>query len=153
MITENDIVGIWLLVDRGSRGENEALLAKRYGDKQEGVLIISPDGWFSANIGWADRPPLPGNPAWHTDAPDAARLKAFDTFISYGGTWRIEHDQMINTVHFALNPGWVGGEQVRGLKLLPGGGLELTVTRRWPSGEEASGWVTWRRASPSNVMP
>ena len=50
-----------------------------------GTIIISKEGWMNAAICWKDRPQLTGNPSWHTDAPEADRVKAFDTYISYGG--------------------------------------------------------------------
>lgn len=146
MITEQDIVGTWLMDDRGATTEHDHLVADRYGAEQEGLLMISPDGWLLAAVCWADRPPLTDNPAFHTDAPDVDRLQAFDTYLSYGGNWRLEDGRLITKVRFALNPGWVGTEEVRGLELLDDGRLKLTVTRRWPTGEEIEAWVTWQRA-------
>ncbi|MBT5895162.1 MAG: hypothetical protein HOH61_04615 [Rhodospirillaceae bacterium] len=147
MIRAEDITGSWLLVERGASESQRAALRERYGDhKSEGAVILSPDGWMCAALGHSGRPPLPGNPEWHTDAPDAARLAAFDTFVSYAGRWRIEDGRLVTKVAFALNPSWVGGEQVRGVEMLDGGKMRLIVTRVWPNGEEISVWVDWRRA-------
>ncbi|MBT4491593.1 MAG: hypothetical protein HOC72_28910, partial [Rhodospirillaceae bacterium] len=65
---------------------------------------------------------------------------------SYAGRWRIEDGRLVTKVAFALNPSWVGGEQVRGVEMLDGGKMRLIVTRVWPNGEEISVWVDWRRA-------
>ena len=110
------------------------------------MLIVSADGWMNAALCHGGRPALTGNPAWHTDAPEADRLAAFDTYISYAGTWTLENDIFTTDVRFALNPGWVGGEQVRGVEITPDGLLILSLSRAWPDGRVVSGWVSWRRA-------
>ena len=146
MITDHDITGTWLVVARANDDPNDQQIAlDRYGDDPRGMVIISPDGWMNASLCHGGRPPLPGNPAWHTDAPDAHRLAAYDTYISYGGRWRLENDTLITKVEFALNPGWVGGEQSRGIKLMPGGEMKLLLSREWPDGTIVNAWVHWRR--------
>ncbi len=147
MVKNSDIVGTWLLVDRGTDDPHDAQLSKaRYGESSQGLLILSKDGWMNAAISWKDRPGLTGNPAWHTDAPDIERLRAFDTYISYGGKWNLSNDTLTTKVEFALNPSWVGGEQIRGVKILPDGKLMLTLSRPWPTGKVMRAWVRWQRA-------
>ena len=91
MITEQDITGTWILVARGNDDPEDARVSiERYGRDPRGMVIISPDGWMNASLCHGERPPLSGDPAWHTDAPDADRLSAYDTYISYGGRWRLE---------------------------------------------------------------
>ena len=148
MITENDIIGTWRLIARGNdNARDEIVSLKRYGDAPEGMVIISADGWMNASLCHGDRPTLTGDPAWHTDAPDVDRLAAFDTYISYGGRWRLEGETFITSVEFALNPGWVGKEQTRGVKILPNGEMKLLLSRRWPDGRLVNAWVQWRRAT------
>ena len=147
MVDKNDIIGTWTLVDRGTDDPVDAELSRaRYGEDSKGLLIISKEGWMNAAICWKDRPQLTGNPSWHTDAPEADRVKAFDTYISYGGKWTLENDIFTTKVEFSLNPGWVGGSQKRGMKMLPNNELLLTLSRAWPSGRVMNGWVRWRRA-------
>ena len=147
MVSKEDITGTWLLVERGSDDPADAALAlKRYGDAQQGVLIVSADGWMNAALCHGDRPALSGDPAWHTDAPAADRLVAFDTYISYAGTWTLEDDVFATEVSFALNPGWVGGQQVRGVEITADDYLILSLSRAWPDGRVVSGWVKWKRA-------
>lgn len=148
MVNAEDITGTWLVVARGNDDpEDEKISRERYGDDPQGLLIISPDGWMNAALCWGGRAPLAGDPAWHTDAPDADRLRAFDTYISYGGRWSLEDGVFRTQVEFALNPGWVGGEQVRGAALLPDGQLKLSLSRTWPDGRTVDAWVRWRRAA------
>ena len=105
------------------------------------------DGWLCAAVCRGDRALLPDDPAWHADAPEADRLAAFDSYLSYAGRWRIEDNRLITKVEFALNPSWVGSEEIRDVEFLSDGTMRLVVTRVWPSGEEVRVWVDWRRAS------
>ncbi|MDP6925568.1 MAG: lipocalin-like domain-containing protein [Rhodospirillales bacterium] len=146
MIAAEDITGTWLLIERGASESAQGELLQRYGAQSEGMAIFSPDGWLSGIVCRSDRAPLPGNADWHADAPADARLAAFDSYVSYAGHWRVENDQLITKVRFALNPNWVGGEQVRDIELLADGKMRLVVTRVWPNGERVSVWLDWRRA-------
>lgn len=146
MVSAEDIIGTWLLVDRDASESHRSELLERYGEQSEGIVIISPDGWLCAAVSRSNRTPLPGNPAWHADAPEAARLAAFDSYVSYAGRWRIEDSRLVTKVEFALNPNWVGNDQIRDVELLPDGTMRLVVTRVWPSGNKVSVWVDWRRA-------
>lgn len=146
LVTAEDIVGTWLMVDRGAGADEQEQLRERYGEKSEGLVIISPGGWLCAAVCRAGREPLPGNPAWAPDAPAEARLAAFDSYVSYGGRWRVENGQLITKVAFALNPSWVGGDQVRDLELREGGILRLMPVRTWADGRKSGVWIDWKRA-------
>ncbi|MEK9645699.1 MAG: lipocalin-like domain-containing protein [Alphaproteobacteria bacterium] len=146
-ITAEQIHGTWVMVDRGTdSAEDEALGRERYGDDPQGWMILSPDGWMSGVVCWGGRPALAGDPAWHVDAPDADRLHAFDTYLSYGGRYAIENSVLTTTVEHSINPGWVGGTQVRGLEKPGDGTLILHWERAWADGHVVRGWVRWRRA-------
>jgi hypothetical protein len=146
MVTENDITGTWRMIERDTDPEVRAEMLARYSDKSDGLVIFSPDGWMSAIVCHAERDPLPGEPAWQSEAPAEARLAAFDSYISYAGRWRIEDGKLKTTVHYALNPNWIGGDQVRDIELRDDGTLRLTVTRTWPNGKTVAVRIDWRRA-------
>ena len=62
MVTRQEIVGTWLMVDRGTDDPaDEAASLARYGPEPRGLLIISDEGWMNAAISWRDRPGLTGN--------------------------------------------------------------------------------------------
>ena len=72
MVTKEEIVGTWLMVDRGTDdAADEAASFTRYGPEPRELLIISDEGWMNAAISWRDRLGLTGDPAWPTDARDA----------------------------------------------------------------------------------
>ena len=148
MVTGKDILGSWLMVDRGTDSEADRQQARaRYGDDPQGFMIFAPDGWMNAIVCWGGRPVLPGAPDWHADAPDTEKLRAFDTYLSYGGRWKVENSTLSTEVAFALNPGWVGGKQVRQLEMTEDGHLILRLSRAWPDGRVMNGWVRWKRAA------
>jgi len=148
MVKGEDIIGSWLMVDRGFDDEEDRELARaRYGDNPTGFVIFAPDGWMNAIVCWGDRPALPGAPDWHSDAPAEDKIRAFDTYLSYGGRWTVKDGTLTTRVEFALNPGWVGGEQVRTVEMPGDGHLILKLSRAWPDGRVVSGWVRWRRAA------
>ena len=61
MVTKEDIIGTWLLVDRGTDDPTDAKASlARYGDDPQGLLIISKEGWMNAAICWGGRPGLTG---------------------------------------------------------------------------------------------
>lgn len=154
VVTADDIVGAWLMTGRGTdSAEDEALGRARYGDDPQGFVIFSPDGWMNAIVCNGGRAPLAGDPAWHADAPDADRLGAFDTYLSYGGRWSVENSVLTTEVDFALNPGWVGGQQVRRLEMRDDDTLVLNWARAWEDGHVVRGWVSWRRAPSSPLSP
>jgi hypothetical protein len=148
MVTGKDILGSWLMVDRGTDSKADRQQARaRYGDDPKGFMIFAPDGWMNAIVCWGGRPTLSGAPDWHADAPDADKLRAFDTYLSYGGRWTVENSVLTTEVEFALNPGWVGGKQVRRLEMTKDGHLILKLSRAWPDGRVMNGWVRWKRAA------
>ena len=78
------------MVDRGiDSQEDRAQWTARYGSNLEGFMIFAPDGWMNAIVCCGGWPGLTGDPVWHTDAPDAERLRAFDTYLSFGGAGRL----------------------------------------------------------------
>ena len=51
MVKKPDIIGTWILVDRGTDDPVDAELSKsRYGEDSKGLLIISKEGWMNAAI-------------------------------------------------------------------------------------------------------
>jgi len=146
MITTDDLVGTWRMIGPDTDPEFRAEMLARYSERSDGLVIFSPDGWMSAIVCHGGRDPLPGNPAWQSEAPIEAQLAAFGSYISYAGRWRLENGKLITKVHFALNPNWVGGEQVRDIELRDDGTLQLVVTRTWPNGKAVAVRIDWARA-------
>lgn len=77
-------------------------------------------------------------------APMAEKAAAFDSYFHYAGTWRIDGEQVIHAVEHALNPNFVGTDQVRDMDY-SGDQLILSASHRTASGAEMRNMLVWRR--------
>ena len=146
MVNGDDIIGSWVMVDRGTDSEEDRVKARdRYGDDPQGFMIFASDGWMNVIVCWGGRPALPGDPTWHTDAPEADKVRAFDTYLSYGGEWTVKDSVLTTKVRYGLNP--VGrGRPGKGSGAVGRGALDakgVTGLAGWP-GYERMGPVAAR---------
>lgn len=119
----SELAGVWRLVsfhdvdDEGNRGEGPL------GPAPRGLLFYSADGYVSVTMMRA-----PDHGAPNHDAPDqepGADGGPRQDYMSYAGTWRRSGGQVFHALTVAPDPGWLGTEQVRDLRL---DGDRLTLT-------------------------
>jgi hypothetical protein len=115
-----------------------------------GLIVYSADGWMSACIGRAGRPRLSSDSV--RSAPEAERLAAFESWFQYAGPYELrERDGRLQVVHrvtHALNPNFVGTEQVRNVDFDADGTLTLSASDLMPgSAVERHHRLRWRRAA------
>ncbi len=113
-----------------------------FGPAPEGMILYTPDGHMSALIAEAGRKPL--SAASMKTAPEAERADAFASFFAYGGTWRVEGDDVIHVVTTALNPAFVGTEQRRRMAF-DGTGLTLSADEPDGRGGSRRHAIRWRK--------
>jgi hypothetical protein len=101
-----------------------------YGQDAGGVICYTPDGWMNASIYRAGRKPLSTENV--RAAPEGERLAAFDSFFNYGGRYEIKGDHVVHSVTHALNPNFVGTDQVRKMTFAADGTLTLSATDMLP---------------------
>jgi hypothetical protein len=79
------------------------------------MIMYTTDGHMNACIARAGRRPLSSESV--RSAPEAERLAAFESYFQYAGPYRIRTEggrqQVVHTVTHALNPNFVGTQQVR----------------------------------------
>jgi hypothetical protein len=109
------------------------------GDTPTGILILTDDGWFSAQGGAGDR--RRGAAESQVDAPDDELAAWARGYVAYSGRYEVDGDRMYFTGEVALFPNSVGVRQVRTWKLE---GDTLTLR---PPGQE----LRWHRASAEIV--
>jgi hypothetical protein len=82
------------------------------------MLVYTASGHMSAILSRQARPPL-GVSRLETAAraSEKARADAFNSYLSYAGTWRIEEDRVVHSVTLSLTPDAVGAENVRNAQL------------------------------------
>jgi len=122
-----------------------------FGADATGLILYSHDGTMSACIARAGRKPLSSDSV--RSAPQDERLAAFESYFQYAGPYQVRsgpdgRQQVVHTVTHALNPNFVGTEQVRNMDFAADGSLTLSA-----SGVAAGTAVArhhrliWRRAS------
>ncbi len=106
----NRIIGTWKLVSAEEtlrNGSNRAM----YGERGQGFLMYSADGFMCAVLMNPDRPKWadPKNPT------QADKASAFDGFYGYCGRYEIDakHNQLVHLPEVSTGPDFVATRQVR----------------------------------------
>jgi Lipocalin-like domain len=110
----DQLVGTWQLQSWVALDEH-GNVEKPFGDHPTGVLVITSDGWLSAQLAASRRQDLAAgsNPL----GEPAGQSAAFLTYVAYAGRYRTDGDRVTTTVQVSLIPDLVGSEQVRGIEL------------------------------------
>ena len=103
-----EIVGTWKLVSVVYEDQATKERTSVYGEHPRGIQIATPEGrWLALMTG--ENRPIPKT--------DEDRAQALKTMIAYTGRYRVEDGKVITKVEAAWNEAWVGGEQVREIKI------------------------------------
>src|SRR5205814_8505181 len=108
-------------------------------DSPTGLLILTDDGWFSAQGGAGDR--RRGATERQADATDAELVEWARGYQAYAGRYEVDGDRIYFTGGVSLFPNWLVSRQVRTWRL-EGDTLILR-----PPGAE----LRWHRASTEVV--
>lgn len=145
MIQESDLYGVWYLVDFLIQFSDGREPFVPFDGSPRGQLIYDPSGYMSAVLFSADRESLDVD---RLENAHKARVEekaaAFDSYLSYGGTYRIEGDEVVHLVEHSLLPNTVGLEQRRNLAF-DGDLLVLSYDITPASGVTRRYELTWRR--------
>ena len=138
---EAELVGAWALVDFWIRFDDGRPAQAGFGPGATGWLLYSDSGRMSALLSRAQRPAL-SIPRLESAqrAPAAEKAQAFDDYLSYAGSWRLDGDEVVHEVSEALVPNIVGLAQRRRASL---SGDLLTLSYR---GGPKLYTLRWRRA-------
>ena len=104
-------LGAWQLRSWEIRHADGGATTYPYGEDPIGWLIYTPDGRMSATISRRARAPLSAANA--RKAKDAEKVAAFDTYLSYSGSFVVDDDVVVHRVELSLNPNLCGTEQRR----------------------------------------
>lgn len=141
--TAGRLVGAWELAawDLSVDGEPGS---HGFGDAVTGLLLYLADGHMSAILSDPDRAPLSVEP--FAVAPAEERAQASRGYVSYGGRWTVDGDEVRHHVELCLLPNWVGVDLVRRISW-DGDRLVLaTAPERDATGRVVTNRLTWRRA-------
>lgn len=121
---DHPIIGAWSL-QRWRIRRSDGRESHPYGEEPQGRLLYSADGQMLAAIARRERTIL--SAAVPRQAPAEEKAAAFDSYFSYGGRFEIRGEQVIHHVDIALNPNFVGTQQVRDMHF-DGDTLTLSAT-------------------------
>ena len=99
----SSVVGVWRLVKATATGPNGEALPPPYGAKPTGTLTLTAEGRMLA-VTCDGRPEMPAG------GPERE-------FNSYCGNYTFDGKTLITRVDAAANRAWIGGEQVRAVKI------------------------------------
>lgn len=145
----NPLLGVWQLLRWEIAYDDGRPATYPYGADASGLILYTHDGAMSACIARAGRAPL--SSASVRSAPQAQRLAAFESYFQYAGTYEIQPhpeggQQVVHRVSHALNPNFVGTEQVRRMALGSDGTLTLSASDTVPGSQVLRHHrLIWRR--------
>jgi hypothetical protein len=142
-LTASDFVGAWDLGDFRITFSDDRPPVFPFGEDAVGQIIYAASGHMSAVLSRADRPALTASRLETTgSAPSSEKAAAFDSYLSYGGTWTVDGNDIVHTVTHALSPNLVGQKNRRHVtlagdsvtlsySLVARSGVTRTYTLRW----------------------
>lgn len=137
------VVGVWKLVSCiqfDEAGEADY----PYGEEPYGYLIYGDDRRFCVAIMRKDRSLYASSDFRGGTAEE--KVKAVETFASYGGTYSYDKDNMVHHVEASLFPNWVDTDQHRFVELA-GNKLMLTTPDMLSEGKLKKAHLIWERVS------
>jgi len=159
----DDILGAWRLISLDLFSDEESgshLITQPLGPTPLGRAIFSPEGYVSFNLTDPDRtkPFIKKAVPWIV-AEDEDIAFVSRPMIAYWGRFRVfeeEGDLRFGTqVEVALDPSWIGTEQVRRVSIREEDGKKILVLKPieyvlLPNGIKGAGVLTWEKMERSD---
>src|SRR4051812_32092128 len=98
-------LGSWITVDGAGR------VGQPMGATPTGLLILTEDGWFSAQGGAGDR--RRGASEQQLEASDDELAAWARGYVAYAGRYEVDGEHIVFTGDVSLFPNWVGSRQMR----------------------------------------
>ncbi|CAH0054518.1 unnamed protein product [Clonostachys solani] len=148
------IIGTWELLSYDmmvSSESGETEVRKLAGETPLGRIVFTRDQFISVHVTDPRAISPTEDGAWY-QARDEEVLRAARPHVSYCGQFRLFHegesDYLATTVHVALDPNWVGSEQVRRIEMNHDDGrglLTLHPTQEFllSDGKKSTASLTW----------
>lgn len=145
-LTVAQLLGTWHLVSIEDTIAGRAQPAVDLGAHPVGCLMYAPDGHMCATLADGNRA------SWRdpTAPSDAEKIAAYDSFIAYSGTFRLDADNSV-VYHYpkiAWLPAYVGTTQARPFRL-EGDKLIITVNEDLGDARLEKRVLVWQRAKTS----
>ncbi len=139
----SSLAGTWRLVSAETiTGSGE--ISHPFGKDATGYLIYSPDGYMAVLITQANRSNF-ASADFRAGSPDE-QATAFDTCVSYCGTYEVKSDKVVHHIELSLFPNWSGTNQERFFEF-SGDRLILRTAPMVMGGVERTARLTWHRVA------
>jgi hypothetical protein len=140
---EPAITGAWKLVSYAREEIGSGAVARPWGEKPQGYLLLLPSGHMSMVITSEGRTPVS-----HDDAQyEAKSAKLMSSVTAYAGTYTLKGDTVVFHVEAAWQPDWVGTDQPRQIKIDQDVmSLRTQPMRSSTTGKDSVYVLTWKRA-------
>ena len=142
-MSTHPFVGTWRLVSFEIRTANGEV-SYPFGEDAAGYLIYSQDGYMAASIMDANRARFASSD-FRASSPEEKRA-AFDTYITYCGTYEVKDDKVTHHAEISLFPNWSGTDQERFFEI-SGDQLTLRTPPTKFEGDEITGHLIWQRTA------
>jgi hypothetical protein len=106
----DDLVGVWAVVS-WTQEYDDGRTVQPMGANPFGRLAYTASGHVSAIITAEGRENFAAGAQWR--GSEAERAAAYDSCISYAGTYVVEGTTVVHNVEVSLFPNWVGSKQRR----------------------------------------
>jgi hypothetical protein len=137
------LLGAWELVSYTATSTDGQLIHP-FGPRPYGLIVYTPQGYMTAQLGRNDRAPLAS--ARLEDAAPDELAQAATGYLAYGGPFEVTAPTTVeHHVTTSLLPNWIGRSQIRTVTF-EGALLKLSVTtptRLW--GADRTAELTWNR--------
>jgi hypothetical protein len=143
------LIGAWKLVSYEERPADGSPAIHPLGEKPQGLILYTPDGYMSAQLMRRERKPFAGGD-WFDGTSDEYREEG-TSYIAYSGHFHVDEAKgaLTHTMQVSLFPNWLGNTQPRVVRL-DGDMLQLSTAAPFPSGGRiVMSYITWQRAEPN----
>ena len=143
------LIGAWRLVSSVETDIKTGAVDRPLGDKPEGLILYTPDGYMSAQLSAADRPNFESGDMYRGKPQEY--VAAGRSYLAYSGPYYVDEASRIveHEMHVSLFPNWKGQRQARIVKL---DAKELQLSTDRPlmfNGSLRMATITWTRANPN----
>jgi|SRR5579859_2734889 len=139
----NSFEGTWRLVSAVTK-TTSGEITHPFGKDAVGYLIYSQGGYMAVAIMQPNRTNFASADIRAGSLEE--RVAAFDTYVSYCGTYEVKGDKIVHHVELSLFPNWSGVDQERFFEI-SGDQLTLRTAPMTMEGVERTAHLIWHRAS------
>ncbi len=143
------LIGAWKLESYVEKPVDGSTPFYPMGEKPQGLIMYTSDGYMSAQLMHPDRPPFASGD-WFRGSDEEFKEEALG-YIAYSGPFHTDEvkQTLTHSMFVSLFPNWLGQTQARVVKI-EGDVLHLSsATPIMSGGKRTMSYLSWRRAEPN----